>query len=421
MKCKVVVVIAIILVAVNVLLGMVFLQPIKLSKLDLLTVNDLIYTCAGRLAESDLNMPEYEQTYAVLDKKGALFYTSKDSYAPNLQEATINRDTMIDLIFDNRMIGKLVIENDNWLQNRRVIREVALLMALNVLVILLILFAYMVYLNRIIFRPFHRLKEFAVRVAGGNLDFPLIMDENNVFGAFTESFDLMRDELKRAREQERLANQSKKELIAQLSHDIKTPIASIKAVAEVMSVSASEPKIQNQLAIIESKADQVDHLISNLFSATLEELQHLEVTIVELSSQEIYKLIEQADYLKRAVTGEIPQCLLQFDPMRLQQVLDNLLSNSYKYANTKIDITACISTVNPGMLSIVIQDYGQGVSIKDLSLIFEKFYRCDNAKGQTGSGLGLYISRYLMEKMGGDIICQNNDKGFCVILNLRIS
>ena len=86
------------------------------------------------------------------------------------------------------------------------------------------------------------MKDFAERIADGNLDIPLKMDRQNLFGAFTESFDIMRTELKKSRIAEANANESKKELVAKLSHDIKTPIASIKAASEVGAALSPDKK-----------------------------------------------------------------------------------------------------------------------------------------------------------------------------------
>ena len=143
----------------------------------------------------------------------------------------------------------------------------------------------------------------------------------------------------------------------------KTPIASIKAVAEVMAVGAEREKEKQQLGIIEAKADQINALISNLFHATLEELQELEVKPAVQDGRSIRELLIQADYLKRAQLGDIPECLAVFDALRLQQVFDNLFENSYKYAGTPIQVTA---ETGQGYLSIVCRDYGPGVPEKEL-------------------------------------------------------
>ncbi len=247
---------------------------------------------------------------------------------------------------------------------------------------------------------------------------PLDMDKNNFFGAFTESFDLMREELNKARENERLANQSKKELVASLSHDIKTPVASIKAVTEVMHVKTSDENQRRQLDIINSKADQINTLITNMFSATLEELQELKVIVTEQSSQVLYDLIRAADYNYKANVGGIAECIILADGLRLSQVVDNIISNSYKYAGTSIYVS---SVIKGKYLEIGFKDYGRGVSEEELPLIFNKFYRAKNSKEKGGTGLGLYISKYMMEKMEGDIYCENSVDGFTVLLKLLIA
>lgn len=391
------------------------------SSLDMVKVNELMYSCVEawpRLQQGIRdNMPLSDYEYALLDREARLIYTRDGQEQLSLQEAIRRRDTVIDLYDGSEQLGKLVLVNDLVLQaGRQQGRLLAVLGAGTVLFILAGI-CYVLCLEKTVFGPFKRLKVFAVRVAEGNLDIPLTMDRDNAFGAFTESFDLMRAELKKAREQERRASQSKKELVAKLSHDIKTPIASIKAVAEVMAVGAEGEKEKQQLGIIEAKADQINALISNLFHATLEELQELEVKPAVQDGRSIRELLIQADYLKRAQLGDIPECLAVFDALRLQQVFDNLFENSYKYAGTPIQVTA---EIGQGYLSIVCRDYGPGVPEKEFPLIFEKFYRGSNTAGKDGAGLGLYISHYLMEKMGGSLVCKNLEDGFLAEVKVKL-
>jgi len=271
------------------------------------------------------------------------------------------------------------------------------------------------YCERGVLSPFRKLQYFAQNVAAGNLDVPLAMDRRGAFGAFTESFDLMRVELKRARENERNANQSKRELVASLSHDIKTPIASIKAVVELML--AKSPDNIEQLLVIMSKADQIDLLITNMFHAALEELEQLKVAPTEHPSTVLYEMIQSADYDRKVKEIDIPECVISVDRMRLQQVLDNIISNSYKYAGTDIKITSYFEGQH---LAIEVIDTGPGVKQDELPLIFEKYYRGGNADKQSGAGLGLYIAKYLMGKMDGDIQCEQNRKEFAVKILLSM-
>lgn len=274
------------------------------------------------------------------------------------------------------------------------------------------------YIEHYFFTPFRKLQKFAHRIAAGNLDIPLEMDKHNLFGAFTESFDLMREELRTARENEYKANQSKKELVASLSHDIKTPIASIMSAMDIMLVKAANEKDKKAVESVNAKLEQINALVTNMFHSTLEELQVLNVLPKEIQSTDIYALIQNADYEKRVMPFTIPNGIILADPLRLQQVLDNIINNSYKYADTDIAINARIEDM---YLLIDIQDFGLGVSEEEIPLIFNKFYRGKNAGESNGYGLGLYISEYFTAQMGGKLFCKNQPNGFMVTIMLKLA
>ena len=390
-------------------------------KLDVVAVNDITES----LAEHWENIDEfrfqglrYRLDYVVIDNNGKLVRATRHGLNESINAAINNRDTIVDIKRNEMVLGKLIIYNnasDILRQYReKLFASFVVLMIFTAIVYL----TYAIYIDQSILRPFRKLKGFARLVAEGKLDMPLEMDRGNRFGAFTESFDLMREELNRARENERLANQSKKELVASLSHDIKTPIASIKAVSEVMYAKSSDEYEQKQLEVINAKADQINTLITNLFNATLEELQELRVAVTEQSSQLLYGLIKNADYYNQVTISSIPECIVLADVLRLAQVVDNVISNSYKYAGTSIETSA---KVKENYLEIAFKDYGLGVSDEERPLIFNKFYRAKNSEGKSGTGLGLYIAKYLMNKMSGDIICEKTEDGFVLKLKLLIA
>ena len=206
--------------------------------------------------------------------------------------------------------------------------------------------------------------------------------------------------------------------MAKLSHDIKTPVASIKAASEVGAAIAEQEKIRDNYQMIIQKADQINTLINNLFTATLEELQQLPVTPEDIRSEELATLLENADYLHRAVIPAIPDCILYADRLRLQQVFDNIFANSYKYAGTKIMIT--VREDGRG-LTVEIEDSGGGVGEDELPFLKEKFMRGSNAANGEGAGLGLYISDYFLMEMGGALIVQNGEKGLQVSVRIALS
>jgi signal transduction histidine kinase len=274
-----------------------------------------------------------------------------------------------------------------------------------------VLFA--LHLYKTILRPFKKLEDFASRVAQGNLDIPLDMDKHNRFGAFTESFDLMREQLAAARENERLANISKTELVASLSHDIKTPVASIKALAELHQAKNGNAAEIDSIVV---KADQIDRLISNMFSATLEELKQLEVSPEDIPISELAGIIRSSDYENKVMPFIFPECVVTADKLRFRQVVDNLIANSYKYAGTDIAVSAVFEG---NFIVFTLCDSGGGVLSEELPLLCEKFYRAKNAEGKNGSGLGLYLSKYFITEMGGTLDLENNN-GLCVKIRLKI-
>ena len=274
------------------------------------------------------------------------------------------------------------------------------------------------YYDRRVLTPFRNMEKMARRIASGDLDIPLEMDRANAFGAFTESFDILREELRTAKENEYQADKSKKELVASLSHDIKTPVASIRATAELMSAQSSCAREKQQLHTINLKAQQIDELITDMFHATLEELQALRVETLELESAEIKKLILDADYAKKIQAFSIPDAVLLADPLRLQQVLNNVLSNSYKYADTDIIANAFFEEE---YLTIELRDFGSRAVPEEEALLCNKFFRGTNAEGQDGYGLGLFISKYLMEEMSGSLKPTILLDGFLVKISLRLA
>lgn len=424
MKMKSVILFFLLLCLAQLVIAVSVLMNIRERPLDTIAVNEIVQSVSlqwDELTSGEKTIIPFhpmELDFTVISNDGTVLAATEPGLSGSISEALAHRDAIIDIVYKSKNVGKVLINNRSADQRKTDRKNLLTVLLAASTLELLLLAGYFLYLNRIFFRPFNRLKAFAVHVAGGNFDYPLEMDRKNVFGAFTESFDLMREELKKARAQEQAASRSKKELVAKLSHDIKTPVASIKAVSELMAVSAKTGKEQKQLEVIREKADQIDRLVSNLFHAALEELQELSVTPSIQGSLRITDLLAASDYQNAAVMEDMPECMLVFDEMRLQQVFDNIFSNSYKYAESKINVRFGFSEI---YLAVKIEDFGSGIPREELPLIFEKFYRGRNAAGKNGGGLGLFISRYLLTQMGGKISCENTENGFRVIVFLKLA
>lgn len=382
------------------------------------TVNEAVQSVQADWNTIEQHTNRTDLDYVVLDTDGTILFQTKSGLSESINAAVIHRDTILDIETGTAAVGRIIIYNDSAQASEKQKAVLVIVLSAALFVQCSICAGYFLYLNRTVMKPFYKLKHFAERVAGGNLDIPLEMDRQNLFGAFTESFDIMRSELKKARAAEAEANAGKKELVAKLSHDIKTPVASIKAASEVGAAISDDEKIRENYTQIIRKADQINTLVTNLFTATLEELQHLSVTPTDIESEALKTMLEDSDYLHRAMIPEIPVCLFYADKLRLQQVFDNIFANSYKYANTDIIVTVC---KKDNCLAVSVEDYGGGVSAEELPLLKEKFKRGSNSKEMEGAGLGLYISDYFMKEMHGALVIENGGNGLRVTVMIPLS
>lgn len=388
------------------------------SRQDTVAVNEAVQSVQRDWDNLKQHRNETELDYTVVDLEEKVRFRTRAGLSESRNEAILHRDTILDLVTEGRPVGKIIIYN-----NSNEIIKMEMQKLFGVLLAVMILQAGLCggcffYINRVMVKPFRKLERFAQRVAEGNLDLPLEMDRQNLFGAFTEGFDLMRAELKRARIAEAEANAGKKELVAKLSHDIKTPVASIKAAAEVGEALAESGKMRENYLRIVQKADQIDGLVSNLFTVALEELSQLSVNPGDFKSGELEALLQNADYFQKAKIPPIPDCLLYGDLFRLQQVFDNLFANSYKYAGTKIRLSVCMEET---CLSVSLEDSGGGVPPEELPFLKEKFRRGSNREGVEGAGLGLFISDYFMKEMKGALSVENGKEGLRVTVRILLS
>lgn len=272
--------------------------------------------------------------------------------------------------------------------------------------------AVFLYVYYKILRPFGELERYAGEIAGGNLEVHLEYERTNFFGAFTWAFDHMREEILRAKKCEAQAIQENKTVIAALSHDIKTPIASIRAYAEGLEAGLDDTyeKRQHYAHVIMKKCDEVTRLTNDLVLHSLSELERIEVQEQNLNIREVLEvIIKDLEYPNIVLQEPVPEAVLAADEKRLAQVLENLLNNARKYASgSRVTVSA---KIRDGRYEISVRDHGPGIPPEDMPFILDKFYRGRNVGSKPGSGLGLYITNYLMERMHGGLTLTNHKDG----------
>lgn len=285
------------------------------------------------------------------------------------------------------------------------------------------LWAGYIYLYRTVFRPFQKLERFAGRVARGEFDLPLDYERRNYFGAFTWAFDNMRIEIKRARSAELAAIENNKTVIATISHDIRTPIASMRAYCEALLAGIAETKEEKEeyLGVIMQKCDEVSTLTNDLLLHSLSDLKKLQMNFEVCDSEQLLRQIRRSvSFEREEIVWEepIPNVKLNVDVKRLEQVYENLMGNAKKYAEGE---RVCVSQkLEDAYFVITLKDAGNGVPEEEIPFLFERFYRGTNTKDKEGAGLGLYITKYIVEQMGGTIMAKNEPDGFLVRVKLPV-
>ncbi len=310
--------------------------------------------------------------------------------------------------FQDSLQNPVDIENNN--------TKVLIICCAAVLCIVLV-FLY-VYFK--ILRPFDKMKDFASEVAKGNFDVPLKYERSNYFGAFTWAFDIMRKEITSARMAEHEAVENNKTVIATLSHDIKTPIASIRAYAEGLeaNLDVSPERRSRYLQVMMKKCDEVTELTNDLFLHSLSDMGRIEIKPEEI---DLVPFMEQTVADITADKSDVIFIKPDFSPVisadkkRMTQLVENLINNSRKYAKTDIRISI---TEKDNFVQVSFSDMGSGIPDEDMPFITDKFYRGKNCGNENGSGLGLYIVKYIAEKSGGSVELQNMYPGLKVTVTL---
>ena len=406
-------------------------------KRDIVYYNDLMYKIEADIA-SGRDIEAIENQYAC-----NIIY-SKQLNDPELAELYSKEAFVLDLVVDGDYVGKVAwldkqekqdFYGGQFLTYSLFIWIAVLLMGYGVILV--------VYLSYI--RPVNDLKNFSEELAKGNLDASLPIRRNNLFGGFSEAFDIMREELKNSQKRRIEAEIARKELVSSLSHDVKTPVAVIEATCEVLEVKfrrrlaglnedgeAFEEEFKEindsleKIHVITSKTHTIQSIMADLIHSNLEDSEKVSVLPVEEYSTYIEDYFKRiANYGNIILENHIPSCLIYMDRQRMEQVIDNIVGNSVKYAGTEIhvyfdDINDMLMPDGStgGFVRVRIKDSGPGVDEEDLPLLAQKYYRGANAREQNGYGMGMYLVKQYMLKQYGDMEYYN-DNGFTVVLMLK--
>lgn len=392
---------------------------------------------------------ELNSSYIIVRKENALYYTGNDVAAEKLFDRLPEYDT------DN--IGK---ETDYYINDmQKIIKQVdflfsdgnegsvfivtrispliskSLLVDMFFAIILILVFtSFMLtrWIHKGVFIPIKELNVAMQAIAEGNLDYSITGEKNGEIGELYNNYEDMRLRLKESTEEKFRNEKQNRELISNISHDLKTPITAIKGYVEgIMDGVADTPeKIDKYIKTIYNKANDMDRLINELTIYSKIDSNRIPYNFHRLNVGEYFRdCIEEVGLDLEAKNIELnyinlvePDTKVIADPEQLRRVINNIIGNSIKYMDGKKSIIDIRILDEVDSIRVEIEDNGRGIASKDLSKIFERFYRTDASRNssQGGSGIGLSIVKKIVEDHGGYIWATSKEgEGTCLHFVIR--
>jgi histidine kinase len=275
------------------------------------------------------------------------------------------------------------------------------------------------FVSKSIIQPINSLKKAAQSIKNGNLDYSIKPTKNDEIGQLTLAFEEMRIKLNEAFEIQKQYEENRKELIAHISHDLKTPITTIKGYIEGIrdGIADTPEKQERYIQTIYSKSVDLDHLIDELFLYSKLDLGKLPFDFERIDLKNyLADFIEELsfDLEEKGVEVEFESArngnyYVLADCEKLKRVFGNIVANSVKYMDKeKKSLKFSLNSRND-YVEVVVSDNGPGIPEEAIPYIFDQFYRADQSRSKLtgGSGLGLSIARMIVEEHNGSITAKS--------------
>ena len=271
------------------------------------------------------------------------------------------------------------------------------------------------WIYRSIAVPLVKLRKATQNIKEGNLDFVLEVEGKDEFSQLCQDFEEMRKRLKESTEEKILMDKENKELISNISHDLKTPITAVKGYVEgIMDGVADTPEKMNRyVRTIYNKTNEMDHLINELTFYSKIDTNRIPYTFSKLNVEDYFSDCAEELGLEMETRG-IELVYANYvekdvqviaDGEQIRRVIHNIVSNAIKYMEKPRGIIQLRVKDVGDFIQVEIEDNGKGIAAKDLPYIFDRFYRTDVSRNSSkgGSGIGLSIVKKIMEDHGGKV------------------
>jgi histidine kinase len=290
-----------------------------------------------------------------------------------------------------------------------------LLLAMLILILIFTNGLLTYYVSKSIIKPINSLKDAAEKIGQGQLDDPLVVKGKDEISQLTHSFEEMRKQLKSSTEMQKQYEINRKELIAHISHDLKTPITAIKGYVEGIrdGVANTADKQERYLQTIYQKSVDLDHLIDELFLYSKLDLKKLPFHFIILNLKSyLVDFVEELSFEleKRNIQlsfhyDEQMSYFIKADQEKLRRVFSNIMDNSLKYMDKESGEIAISLVAKKEQIIVSIHDNGPGIPEASLPYVFDQFFRAEQSRNKLtgGSGLGLSIAKMIIAEHSGDI------------------
>lgn len=296
-----------------------------------------------------------------------------------------------------------------------------------ILVLLLMSQIFTRNLEKHIMEPLDLLAQGADRIRHNDLTTEIRYVGDAEFEDVCITFNHMQEHVLREQEKNRKYEKARTDMIAGISHDLRTPLTAIRGTIKgLMDGIAATPEMQEKfLQAAYRRTGDMDGLLNQLFYVSKIETGNMPLSVQKIEIGDFIRnyvkgkqeLLDKEKEQMQAETGNI-HLDINADPEQLQRIFDNLLENSRKYAERDVLKTELSLKRTGGGVEISFRDNGVGVPEEKLPYVFDEFYRGDESRNKKeGNGLGLYIVKYLVEAMGGNVRGENAD-GFVVRMEL---
>ena len=301
--------------------------------------------------------------------------------------------------------------------------------------ILILIFTSMLltqWMQKGVFTPINQLNEAMQNIAEGNLEYRLLSDGKGEIGELYRNYEDMRLRLKESTDEKIEHEKQNRELISNISHDLKTPITAVKGYVEgIMDGVADTPeKMDKYIKTIYNKANDMDRLINELTLYSGIDSNRIPYNFRRINVAEYFRdcvedvgLDLESKNIKLNYDDLVsPDTQIIADPEQLKRVIDNIIGNSVKYMGKEDGVIDIRILDEVDSIRVEIEDNGKGIAAKDLPNIFERFYRTDASRNssQGGSGIGLSIVKKIIEDHGGYIWATSKEQeGTCMHFVIR--